>query len=549
MLRGRGPDLRPAVSAARRVVAALRGFGARARNPWSSLDLTLARILRRVLRSTLRTERAFRALGLLPRVAPYLPETAAVICRACIEARPSDSRAYLLLARLLTAREADAEVDALAAAVQIQGMQILHEGDLEAAIRFFEDTSGAFPGVCPPYAVLYGHIRSLIRALPVEPPPARTGRKRLVISLSVWGDRYVQLLTDYFVPSILSRRNLPELSRVRDVSIDIYTPGRFITSIEKSASIQRLSGYATIRYIEFPEMLTSCREYTRNPSFRYFIYGGFHHVSLERARCLDADLLCIAPDGVHSDGAFTSYIRFVDQGYRAVLFTSVRGQAEAVLPILDGLRDQETQTLTLSSRELVGLTVKYLHHDFKRQVAAPENRHVPDAMSVIFFPAPHGFFVRAFHLHPVVISAASVKKDIRFDYSTVDENMLSRMFSDPTDWERIKIIDDTDDGVMLDLTYTYEEHPYPERSFSPEHIARWAPHFEKLHHWNFGHRIKYHCDEKLSHIGSFLRRADGSLEPIRLSLPSPRDPTDEHVAACVARALESDPVASRRQPG
>src|SRR5262249_40086675 len=135
--------------------------------------------------------------------------------------------------------------------------------------------------------------------------------------------------------------------------------------------------YADVDFIEFPMALLTTPEYKRNPAFRYHIYGGFHHTSIEHARSLNADVICIAPDGVHSDGSFTNYARFVDQGYKAALFTSMRGQAETLTPILDAMRDEANQALALPSRTLVSLTAGNVHHNFKRFILTKDNKGIP----------------------------------------------------------------------------------------------------------------------------------------------------------------------------
>lgn len=459
-------------------------------------------------------------------------QAAIEVHRRTLAANEFAAGAYAELAAALRAGKCDAEADEMGRHARDAGLRLIDRGELAAGAAFFAEAARSFPDVCRPYALLYGQIKTLTdayRAMQVFP---RTKALRpLIISITVWGVRYTELFVRYFIPSILSANNIPALAGIRDVHFDIYTTAEFMPAISTASSFRELSRYAQIQMVEFSKEILATTEYERNSSLRYYIFGGFHHVSIERARALKADIICIAPDGVHSDGSFYNYARLVDQGYKAVMFTATRGQAETLRPILDRMRDEATQSLTLPSRALVALAARHVHHDFQRYIMSKDNNLVPEVLPCMFFPYPRGFHVRCFHLHPIIIAAEALEKNIVFDYHTVDSNLVSRLFPDPDEWRSIKIIDDTDDGVMMDLSYSYEQIPYPEIHFTPELLVRHLPVFRPNHFWHFSHRIDYHCDETLTEIGTFDRRPDGSLVPKRIPLSSALAMGDEDIAA------------------
>ncbi len=470
---------------------------------------------------------------LVERKIPHELDETIRFCWAAIGNDEYLSNAYNVMGKALLAQGGQKEFERIANLARDKGLRLIERGELARGAAFFAGAAEGFPDVCRGYALLYGQINNMTiayRALP-DPGPSKSGRRRLIIALAVWGDRYIDLFTRYFIPSILSFNNLPTLSRIREVSFDIYTPAKFVDAIKKSASYRELRRYAEVNFIHFsPDMLAS-PEYQRNPAYRYRIYGGFHHLSIEHARAMNADVICIAPDGVHSDGSFTNYARFVDQGHQAVLFTSMRGQAETLVPIIDSMRDENTQSLTLPARTLVALSAAHVHHNFKRFILTKGNRGIPPGLSLMFFPNSHGFYVRCFHIHPIILAADAIKKDIAFDYFTVDSNSLLRLFPDPENWEKIKIIQDSDDGMMMDLTYSYEEENYPECEFEPEQLLRQLPGYRANHFWHFTHRIVYHTDEAIDAIGTFDRKPDGTLERKWLPISSAIDISDEELAA------------------
>ena len=209
----------------------------------------------------------------------------------------------------------------------------------------------------------------------------------------------------------------------------------------------------------------------------------------------------------------------------------MRGQAETLMPILDAMHDKDTQSLTLPARTLVALSAAHVHHNFKRFILTKGNRGIPPGLSLMFFPNEHGFYVRCFHIHPIILAADAIKDDVLFDYYTVDSNSLLRMFPTPESWNGVKIIQDSDDGMMLDLTYSYEEENYPECEFTPQQLLRQLPGFRSNHFWHFSHRITYHTDEVIDTIGTFDRMPDGSIVRKYLPVSSAIDISDNELAA------------------
>ena len=459
----------------------------------------------------------------------------------CWEAlsRGSDSAlVYNALSAELRRRGEHQMVDQLASGVRSAGLGRVGRGDLTGAVQFFEEVEETFPEVASAYLELYRLIGGMLDDLSLESASEPPARREAIVSLTVWGDRYADLLLRYFLPSMLAPGNIPEVARRREVCFEIYTTPDLASKIERAPIVSALREHAAFRIVTFPTSLIESAEYRREPNTRYYIYGGFHHVSMARAGVRGADLFCIAPDGVHADGSFGSYIGMIDEGAEAVVFTSVRGQAEHLLPELDAYR-HDSGALCIPPRKLVGLAVQNVHHDFARYVLAPEVSHAPQNMSIYLIPTRTGFVVRAFHLHPIALSADCLRRSAEWDFSTVDGNMMARIFKDPDDWKKIRIVETSDQGAMMDLTYQMEEFPFPERRFSPEELTQAARHFEPLHHWYFSHRILYEADQEFEAVGCYERSDAGDLERRRLSLPTDGLALADDMAMRVAAARES----------
>jgi hypothetical protein len=460
------------------------------------------------------------------------PDDTIRFCWAAIGNREYLANAYVVMAKALIAKDDIKERNRIAGIARDKGLALIEKGELAQGAAFFRQVAHAFPDTCRGLSILYERMNAITefyrrrRSKRIN----RSTRRSIIISLSVWGKSHVDLFMRYFVPSILSANNLPALSRVRRVEFDIYTIKEDIGRIKATPAYRKLKRYAKVNFMEFPTALLTCREYNELPGFKHRLFGGFHHTSIEHARAENADLMSVAPDGIYSDGALSSYARFIDQGCKAVLITGMKAQAEPLLPILDSMRDRTTQSITLPPRALVALNAAYVHHDFKRFIMTKGNTGIPPGLSLLFFPNPHGFYGRCFHLFPIVLSADAVKKDIAFDYFTLDSNSLTRIFPGPETWKDIKVIDDSDDGVMLDLAFSYEEPTFEPCEFSPEQLIRQLPGYRANHFWHFGHRIVYRADRPIDAVGTFNRKSDGTLERIFLPVSSAIDIADDKLA-------------------
>ena len=425
------------------------------------------------------------------------------------------------------------------------GTQLIGNGRLVTGANFFRILVPIFPRIMTVYALLYGQIQSMRKQYILAANQAvksEENKKCLLISISVWGDSYVELFTRYFLPSILAPNNIPAVAIRRNIHFDIYTTKTDKHKIQSTPSFRSIAKLCKINFIEFPDELISNPEYKRpHSNVRYLIYGGFHHLSMARARLLYADIICIAPDGVHADGSYRNYVNFIDEGYKAVVFTATRGQAETLRPELDKFISPKTHALVVPPRDLVYLALRNIHHDFQQYVVTKTNTKFPEISPILLFPEKHGIFAHCFHIHPIIISADTLIKEVKWDYATVDANLMSALFPSASDWKDIKVIDDTDDGVMLDLTYAIKNPTnYPENNFSihsiTTHLGAQMSYFQKHHLWCFTHQIKYHTDEELNALRTFNLDTNDNLVPREICISSNFNQVSEDLASWMANA-------------
>ena len=395
------------------------------------------------------------------------------------------------------------------------GIELVSQGRLKEGADFFQKLYNLFPTLYEPYALLFSTIHARREEYIKNLQPALDDqKKRLVLSFMVWGDKYLKIFNDYCIPTLLAPGNLPSVSENRDISIDIYAHKEDIKKLKEMDAFESLAKLCKIDFIEFPERLVTCEEYTnRNADFRYTIYGAFHHLSIEKASFIGADVMCLGPDNVYSDKSFSNYVRLLDKGYDAVLFTATRVQAEFILPALDKIKDQKNKVLQISSDKMVEMAAQYIHHSFFYFIVT--NTKTPISRSGFFIPYEHGFHIRSFHYHPVIISARALKNNTTWNYmTTVDDSLIVRLFPNAEYWSKLKVITDSRDGIMLDIAYKSTELPNKQLTdLNETYLDQVSERFNENQLWNFQFTVNYQMDKKLERIRAFLYDQDGSLEP------------------------------------
>jgi hypothetical protein len=281
--------------------------------------------------------------------------------------------------------------------------------------------------------------------------------------VQVWGEIYTGLLIDLCIPALLSPGNLPALAALLPCRFDIYTTDRDEAQIRRAPILLELERFAKVRYIRL-EIETSQNKYA--------VMTECNIRALREASSCDAAIVFLVPDTIWSDGTLETVARALAAGKRAVMQTGVRVIADTAVPAI--------------------------------VAACP-----PDERGILTVPAR--MLVRSFE---------AISKEIVFDYATVDGNTLLRIFPDPAEFGSLKVIQDTREGLMMDLAYTYEEYPVPEIEFEVDNLLKHTNLLGPNHYWHFLHPIEYRCEREISHIGSYERQPDGSLRRLEIAVSS-----------------------------
>lgn len=171
----------------------------------------------------------------------------------------------------------------------------------------------------------------------------------------VWGSRYVDIFLSTGLPSMLSQRNLPLVASHYPCEFVFLTREIDAEQIRAHPAYAALERVCKVKLLFIDDLLL--------PGMEGFVLTlafsrGLHDVG---PKMVDTYFIFMNADFVVSDGAYESLVKYIKAGHRAVIAPSLRCTAEDAFPAMALKTDQAAQTLTMSAREMVALTLDNLH--------------------------------------------------------------------------------------------------------------------------------------------------------------------------------------------
>ena len=256
---------------------------------------------------------------------------------------------------------------------------------------------------------------------------------------AVWGGAFIELFLDVCLPNQLSGGNLralPAGSRYR-----------IITGTADHAALAASPRLAEVRSvlpvdvvgIDLTELDTGA-----NPN-TYKMMTACHRRAVADAAAVDAALIFLAPDFVLGEGTLAGLVRLHAGGARAVLTANLRLARES---FLSAWQDRAAQG-PVPSRELVGLGLRHLHP--ATASCFIDGATSNDFPTSVYWPVRSGdridgLYVRAFHLHPLLIDPVHRNE---LPGTTIDGHYLAQACPDI---EQCVVVQDSDDLVAFELT-------------------------------------------------------------------------------------------------
>ena len=298
-----------------------------------------------------------------------------------------------------------------------------------------------------------------------------------LFSIAVWGDDYVERFLRFSLPSQLAEGNLQGFPWLSNSKYQIITSVRDAEKIMSSAGYGFLSTIMDTEILIIDEFIDEKIKLSSNSPDKYFIVSKCQMEAIRRSRGFDGIFFGYA-DAIWSMGSLQNAARRLSEGYDAVVCP---GPPVAVKAFSEKVRTSnrlwrnasDIETLSLPSRDLVSLALRYLHPMAK--INRWRSKVFTGCPAYLIWDVPkQGILMRWFHLHPVVIRTLGDNLNFfrKFDVS-IDEEYMPLLFSSR---ERIYFPTDSDEISFCSLMPVSQPavtiRP-PQRPSVPL-LARWA---------------------------------------------------------------------------
>jgi hypothetical protein len=300
----------------------------------------------------------------------------------------------------------------------------------------------------------------------------QSGRPHL-ITIPIWGQRYIELADNILFRCLLARDNLPGLSQFGTVTIRITTLREFIEPIKSLKTIKLMSSYATIQVVPFPDFVHAIIDY----------FAGKPIGSLARrmeslcdfegnifAKKTGADRSWLTADAVIADGYLTQLKKILLRGFNLVGSGSLRARESDFLSKAGSEGYLADSSISLSPPWLFETAISHAHPLFGNCFAKRFNfAKIEQDASFILSKTDNGFAIHCFQLSVVGFAADILPEINSYDGTTCDvhffadvlaSNERNRLFPCPGEtYELVAITLESSDSLVNfgDRDFNYHE--------------------------------------------------------------------------------------------
>ena len=186
----------------------------------------------------------------------------------------------------------------------------------------------------------------------------------------VWGRPYLDNFLEFTLPAILSRGNLPAITRAYQTTFVLLTESHFREEILEHPALRELREICAFDLREIDDLVVDRNMY--GVSLTYALHRGFSDLG---ASMCDTALFFINGDFVLADGAGEKMVAALGAGHRAILAPSYCVTTESVADDLRARKDGER--LTIDSREMAHFVLAHRHETVIARTVNDDRFHLP----------------------------------------------------------------------------------------------------------------------------------------------------------------------------
>jgi hypothetical protein len=316
-------------------------------------------------------------------------------------------------------------------------------------------------------------------------------RRRVLITIVVWGDWYLTALLELNLPSLLASDNLASFCAAHDVECVIMARAGEVARIRRSAAMQAVVRLMPVEFRHLPESELA------DPIRAHVDAWGR---AMREARKRGSFILLLPPDVVWSNGSFAELARLLASGHTAIFVPFLRVISETFSPAVRQRRDGGSGSdLSLSGRELVTLGLQHLHPLMAAYLR--DSSHFPSHAEMVVWPVRgEGLVVRAL-----------AREVFLYDPNTIaiDDRLQIVSHVDP---QQVGMVDDSDRLFAVSLASLGKDiawHLQPIPADEME-ISRWWLNYDStVNDQIAGTALRWHSGNMASGRWRRVERASG----------------------------------------
>ena len=304
------------------------------------------------------------------------------------------------------------------------------------------------------------------------------------VLLGVWGESFIKSFLEFSLPSLLAPGNLPALAAEYPLTFVFLTTPSDICVFEESPVFQKLKTICAIEFVSMKDLIV-CGNYSTT-----LTYAFDRAIKQTGPEMLNTYFIFLTSDYIMADGSMQGLMRYIRKGYSGICAGNFQVTEEEVAPILKNYLDEAEHVLKISPRELVKLSMNYLHSITIASICDQTIIHNYRANRFFACDNQQVMGGRFYLLHMLCIKPETMDYRVgsSCDYSFIPEMCPSG---------NVAVINDSDDYLVVEVQPKAHELKYVNWGrYEPKKMVQALAEWTTIRHReNARHTIYYHSDD------------------------------------------------------
>lgn len=309
-------------------------------------------------------------------------------------------------------------------------------------------------------------------------------KKKARILLGVWGKKYIESFFAISLPSLLAPGNLPALSEEFDITFVFLTKQCDVECYTTIPAMANLKRYCQIEYLPIDDLIVHSN-YSTTLTLAYD-----RAIKAQGGQMLETYFIFLTSDYIMADGSMRGLVKYINEGYSGICAGNYQVIEEDVKDLLLEKVDKAEHVLSIKPREMVKLSLPYLHPvTFASFLDQELVRNYSANRFFVRYGSDH-IAGQYYLLHMLCIKPERVtyKLGSSCDYSFIPSMCPSG---------NVAIIDDSDDYLVVEVQPEKHELNFVSRGlYNPHKLAKalseWTT---KTHRKNAETTIHFHASD------------------------------------------------------